>query len=88
MREMLLKSVPTDPRPAFRRDEAVNTRRVRGVNDQVGVTTRKCQNCPVRENQTWTILGLEREIAPIERVKDTAGASGRRSKVKSVRLIV
>jgi hypothetical protein len=30
------------------------------------VTTRKCQNCPVRENQTWTILGLEREFAPIE----------------------
>ena len=41
--------------------------------DEIGVTTRKCQNCPVRENQTWTILGLEREIAPIERVKDTAG---------------
>jgi hypothetical protein len=39
----------------------------------VGVTTRKCQNCPVRENQTWTILGLEREIAPLERVKDAAG---------------
>jgi hypothetical protein len=39
----------------------------------MGVTTRKCQNCPVRENQTWTILGLEREIAPIDRVKDTAG---------------
>jgi hypothetical protein len=38
-----------------------------------GVTTRKCQNCPVRENQTWTILGLEREIAPLERVKDAAG---------------
>jgi hypothetical protein len=45
-------------------------------NDQrslLGVTTRKCQNCPVRENQTWTILGLEREIAPLERVKDAAG---------------
>ena len=41
--------------------------------DEIGVTTRKCQNCPVRENQTWTILGLEREIAPLERVKDAAG---------------
>ncbi len=29
----------------------------------MGVTTRKCQNCPVRENQTWTILGFEPEIA-------------------------
>jgi uncharacterized protein DUF4158 len=28
-----------------------------------GVTTRKCQNCPVRENQIWTILGVEREFA-------------------------
>jgi hypothetical protein len=42
----------------------------------MGVATRKCQNCPVRENQTRTILGLEREIAPIERVKDTAGGIG------------
>jgi len=37
-----------------------------------GVTTRKCQNCPVRENQIWTILGVDREFAPIERVEDTA----------------
>jgi len=40
------------------------------------VTTRKCQNCQVQENQTWTNLGPEREFAPIERViervKDTA----------------
>jgi hypothetical protein len=40
-----------------------------------------------QENQTWTNLGPEREFAPIERVKDTAGTSGRRYKVKSVRLI-
>jgi hypothetical protein len=37
-----------------------------------GVTTRKCQNCPVRESQTWTILGVEREFGSIERVEDTA----------------
>jgi hypothetical protein len=54
-----------------------------------GVTTRKCQNCPVRESRTWTISGVEREFASIERVEDhRGGASGRRSKVKSVRLIV
>jgi NAD(P)-dependent dehydrogenase (short-subunit alcohol dehydrogenase family) len=23
--------------------------------DKVGVTTRKCHNCPVRENPNWTI---------------------------------
>ena len=34
--------------------------------------TRKCQHCPVRENQTWTILGVEREFGSIERVEDTA----------------
>ena len=34
--------------------------------------TRKCQNCPVRENQNWTILGVKREFAPNERVEDTA----------------
>jgi hypothetical protein len=36
------------------------------------VTTRKCQNCPVRENLNWTIYGVEREFAPIERLEDTA----------------
>jgi len=28
-----------------------------------GVTTRKCQNCPVRENKSWTISGFEPEFA-------------------------
>jgi hypothetical protein len=37
----------------------------------MGVTTRKCQNCPVRESQTWTLLGVEREFGSIERVEDT-----------------
>src|SRR5271166_2416482 len=37
-----------------------------------GVTTRKCQNCPVRESPTWTILGVEREFASIERAENTA----------------
>jgi hypothetical protein len=37
-----------------------------------GVTTRKCQNCPVRENPKGTILGLAREFAPLKRLEDTA----------------
>jgi hypothetical protein len=37
-----------------------------------GVTTRKCQNCPVRENGNWKILGVERELVPIEWPEDTA----------------
>ena len=37
-----------------------------------GVTTRKCQNCPGRESPTWTILGVEREFASIERLENTA----------------
>jgi len=36
------------------------------------VTTRKCQNCPARENPNSTILGVEREFASIERLEDTA----------------
>ena len=44
-----------------------------------GVTTRKCQNCPARENPNWTILGVEREFAPIERLEDTAKGVWRRS---------
>ena len=37
-----------------------------------GVTTRKCQNCPVRENPKGTILSVAREFAPLERLEDTA----------------
>jgi hypothetical protein len=44
----------------------------RGDRSCEGVTTRKCQNCPVRENANWKILGVEREFAPIERPEDTA----------------
>jgi hypothetical protein len=40
--------------------------------DHLGVTTRKCQNCPVRENQIWTILCVERKFAAIERVEEIA----------------
>jgi hypothetical protein len=25
------------------------------IEREIGVTTRKCQNCPVRENANWTI---------------------------------
>jgi hypothetical protein len=32
-------------------DEALNM-----FEHLVGVTTRKCQNCPVRDNPNWTIL--------------------------------
>jgi hypothetical protein len=35
-------------------------------------TTRECQNCPVRENGNWKILGVEREFVPIEGREDTA----------------
>jgi hypothetical protein len=28
--------------------------------------------CPIRENPNWTILGVQRELAPIERLEDTA----------------
>jgi hypothetical protein len=42
----------------------------------LGVTTRKCQNCPVRENQIWTNVGVQRELAPIERVEDAAEGIG------------
>jgi hypothetical protein len=38
----------------------------------LGVRTRKCQNCPVRENPNGTLLGVEREVAPLERLEDTA----------------
>ena len=49
----------------------------------LGVRTRKCQNCPVRENPNGTILGVEREFAALERHRE--GSFGRRSKVKSVK---
>jgi hypothetical protein len=36
------------------------------------MTTRKCQNCSVRDNLNWTNLGVERGFAPIEWLEDTA----------------
>ena len=50
----------------------VTLKRMHGTKRPLGVTTRKCENCPVRENPKGTILGVEREFALLERLEDTA----------------
>ena len=40
--------------------------------DHNGVTTRKCQNCPLRENPQGRITGIERKFAPLELLDDIA----------------
>jgi hypothetical protein len=55
------------------RNEQMRTKNLAAQNRlPEGVRTRKCQNCPVRENPKGTILGVEREFAPLERLEDTA----------------
>jgi Family of unknown function (DUF6527) len=59
-----------------------------GRHDLHGVTTRKCQNCPVRENPNGQFKVFSVNLRRLSAWKTPRRASGRGSKVKSVRFIV
>jgi hypothetical protein len=49
------RSVTNDIENVLRKIEYYHQGSIAAFHTMYGVTTRKCQNCPVRENPNWTI---------------------------------